>query len=176
VGVNSSVWIWNGSTYVQQSSSLPNAGSWISETTTITGSITNPVKGTTNGDYIRYRQLNSKEYIVDLYYNQITAGAAGGGNYLYKLPTGLTFDSSIYTFYTGGTYFYRDAVRAQKGLKSFSCTISSTSLGTFCSVLPYDSTRFRISTFSDINFQGLGSFNLGDANLIVSVSFILQVP
>lgn len=59
----------------------------------VTGSITNPTKGTMAKDFRRWRREGSFAR-VRWEYKQTAAGTAGSGIYLYSLPTGLTIDSA----------------------------------------------------------------------------------
>lgn len=63
-------------------------------TMTITGSTTNPTKGTTNRDKVLWRRDGSD--LVALYqYEQTAAGSGGAGEYIFALPAGLVADTNI---------------------------------------------------------------------------------
>jgi hypothetical protein len=184
IGNNASAWIWNGSTYVIQTSGLvPTIGSWISETTTITGFVSNPTKGVVANDYIKYRAINSKEYMIEMFYNQTsgTGATAGSGSYLFKLPTGLTFSSSIYNYYTidgGNISAYTDVAKCNRAMKQFYGTVTTAGSMADIYVMPYDTTRFRIYAFAGLQFVSAGNYQLtqGGSPLCYSVQFILETP
>ena len=189
VGVNASAWIWNGSTYILQTSGLvPTIGPWISEPNTITAAPLplspapiNPTKGTTIiGDYIKYRAINSKEYMVEMFYSQSTGGTAGNKQYLFKLPTGLTFSPTIYIYNINETVTRTDIGRSNKSMKQFFGYITEGTSSLDMYVQPYDATRFRIHTFIGTGGTGerfLASDWYGLNTLVTyTVQFILETP
>jgi hypothetical protein len=67
---------------------------WISGgTLTVTGSVSNPTKGTISVDSLFWRRVGDS---MELYgqYQQTVAGTAGSGIYLVALPSGFTIDSA----------------------------------------------------------------------------------
>jgi hypothetical protein len=186
IGNNASAWIWNGTTYIIQTSGLvPTIGPWISEPTTITGFFSNPTKGVTDFDYIKYRAINSKEYMIEFLYSQTTSTGAsdGSGSYFFKLPTGLTFNSSVYNYYSGNggggnVGNYTNVSRSNRAMKQFYGTITTAGSLADVYVIPYDATRFRIWGFAGVRFADSGNYQLnqGASPLCYSVQFILEVP
>lgn len=69
---------------------------------TITATTTAPTKGTTSTDVIYWRR-SGRFAEIDLQYSQTVAGTAGSGDYLFALPTGMTFDATFAPVETGGT-------------------------------------------------------------------------
>lgn len=65
-------------------------------TPAITGSTTNPTKGTTNSDVLYWTRSGDR---INLIYNysQTAAGAAGSGTYSIALPTGLSVDGAKFS-------------------------------------------------------------------------------
>ena len=110
---------------------------------TIGGTTTAPTKGTTDLDQVRYiRRGESAEFWYQ--YNQTAAGsgAAGSGDYLFSLPSGLQFASNT-TFYTSvegsGDWIAKNAIPAGSGKWTGYATYDASFY-----VIPYDSTRFRL--------------------------------
>lgn len=74
---------------------------WASNTTmTITGTTSNPTKGTINTDYITWRRSGNMAEI-SFNYRQTAAGSAGSGNYQVAMPTNMTIDTTRIQTYTG---------------------------------------------------------------------------
>lgn len=64
---------------------------WVSYTPTITGSTTNPTKGTTVTDRGMWRRVGDSMELT-YQYKQTVAGSAGSGAYYVSLPSGYTID------------------------------------------------------------------------------------
>lgn len=120
---------------------INNIGPWTDAgATTITATTSNPTKGTSSLDKIRWRQVgDSMEIRVE--YVQSGAGLAGSGDYLLQIPSGYSIDSSKVTFDTaveGGSSDYT----LNNGLGTASLNVTGNGfLGT---VVAYDSTRVRV--------------------------------
>lgn len=71
----------------------PPATDWIQYNMTITGSVSNPTKGTVSADQAFWRRVGDS-MIIRYEYNQTSAGSAGSGIYGFSLPAGFTIDSS----------------------------------------------------------------------------------
>jgi hypothetical protein len=65
---------------------------WTTYTMTITGSGSNPTKGTPSVDIARWRRVGDSAEI-QYTYAQAAGGTAGSGAYLFSLPSGLTLDT-----------------------------------------------------------------------------------
>jgi hypothetical protein len=61
----------------------------------ITGTTTNPSPGNFGRNTAYYRQIGAKEYEVTYTFNQSAPGSAGSGDYLFALPAGLQFDTTL---------------------------------------------------------------------------------
>jgi hypothetical protein len=72
--------------------SWTNAGT---ATSLITGTTTNPSPGNFGRNTAYYRQIGAKEYEVIYTFNQSAPGSAGSGDYLFALPAGLQFDTTL---------------------------------------------------------------------------------
>lgn len=92
-----------------------------SYTATITGSVSNPTKGTTTRD-IGYWNRVGDSLILSYDYNQTAAGSAGSGTYIFSVPTGLVLDSAKITLNGGtgsgciGTCFSFDGTNTYDGI------------------------------------------------------------
>ena len=109
---------------------------------TIGATTTAPTKGSTNTDYVRYRNIGGKEYEVEYNYIQTSAGNAGSGDYIFTLPGGLQFD-----FTAPGQIAYT-GVQGYNGMKyriaSSMGDLLVTNFHSSSIAIPYDATRFRI--------------------------------
>lgn len=112
---------------------------------TLTATTTNPTKGTTTSDNIRYRQLGAKEWEVVMTYIQTVAGSGGSGDYLVTLPNGLSFDTTlpsqqIWTGSVGASVnnHFTYAIPSSGG------NINTDSVGAVALPMVYSATKFRI--------------------------------
>jgi hypothetical protein len=64
-------------------------------TSKVTGTVSDPSPGNAGYNTVYYRQLGAKEYEVVYIYNQSAPGSAGSGSYLFTLPAGLQFDTTV---------------------------------------------------------------------------------
>lgn len=135
-------------------------------TLTITATTTNPTKATTTThDFIKYSRSGDQAHIVGGYRHTTNTGAANGsGDYLFQLPTGLSFDSSKVSYSTAviGTSNY---FNISNGIGSAYATNTTTNFVGV--VVPYDSTHFRI-VFNG-NGTATGAFSSG-YNIITASS------
>lgn len=116
---------------------------------TIGATTTAPTKPTTTvTDKIYYKQIGAKTWQVEMvFYNTNATGAnSGSGDYLFTLPNGLSFDTTVlsqafYTGTTGGALVLKSLVNSNAIVGHQDGTGSVTTIG---GVVPYDATRFRI--------------------------------
>lgn len=73
---------------------------WQNFTMTITGTTTNPTKGTGVVEKAMWRRVGSNAEIFYTY-NHSGAGSSGSGNYLFSMPPGLSIDTSKLSNNTG---------------------------------------------------------------------------
>jgi hypothetical protein len=73
-----------------------NTTGWNSFTMSVTGSTSNPTKGTTNIDAAYWKREGINMHLMWTY-RQTAAGSAGSGSYLFGLPTGFTMDTGVVT-------------------------------------------------------------------------------
>lgn len=112
---------------------------------TFTGSSTNPVKGTTTTDEVRWFRSGQHAYCYYRYV-QTVAGTAGSGNYLVTFPNSFVADTTYLTAYTdvsGSSASIRTMATTPliEGVANVSATATSAILG-----VPslYSTTTFRI--------------------------------
>ena len=144
----------------------------IPQSITIGAVTTAPTKGTIVYDKVSYRRTSTTSFEVTFNYSQSTAGTAGSGDYLFRLPGNITFGSSVLKttsdiyetlvnrFITGNGYFGDASGRFRP-------------LG----IIPYDNNRFRImvmdNTFSGL-IVGSSSLGLNTDGASFKFSFILE--
>jgi hypothetical protein len=77
------------------SAAIPSWSTDGTATSKITGVTTNPSPGNAGKNTVYYRQVGTKEYEVIYAFNQSAPGSAGSGDYLFALPAGLQFDTTL---------------------------------------------------------------------------------
>ena len=132
---------------------------------TIGGAVSNPTKPTTRVyDNISYRQVGAKEWEVIMSYlcTNAAGAAAGSGDFLFTLPNGLSFDTTLpsQTIWTGGpqtsVWTHTNYV-----IPSSSGFINNNGVGGQAYAMVYNSTKFRIlgvTTTSGVQSWGSGFF------------------
>lgn len=130
---------------------------------TIGATTTSPTKGTIAFDRI-FSSREGQNLIAEYQYEQSGAGSAGSGDYLFTLPSGLSFDSNIVGFHTGTLVSVSNAAKAVVGTARCSDASTATQGGY---LIAYDATRFRVACnyTSNSNFVGSGNWGLNQANL-----------
>lgn len=73
---------------------------WQTYSLSITGSVSNPTKGTVAIDQALWRRIGDSIEIIYTF-KQTSAGSAGSGNYLFSIPSGMTMDTSKITVGNG---------------------------------------------------------------------------
>lgn len=130
------------------------AGPWVnSGAITVTGSTTNPTKGTTSTDQLWLRR-NGGNLECRVAYLQSTAGTAGSGDYLLGLPTACPVDTSLITADStleagGGDYSIDNCVGH--------ASINVASNGALGVVFVHDATRVRVVLLSSAASGGANS-------------------
>jgi hypothetical protein len=148
---------------------------WIATTTA-------PTIGTATVNDYSYKQIGSKTWRCQLTYSaggSSTGVNAGSGDYLFTLPNGLQFNTSI----SGQATFFEDVGSSNwywpgRWLSSSSGGITNLNQGGNLFVVPYSSTQFRLI---HVGIAGVGSvipyasgyYGLG-GNLSWRVSFTFQ--
>ena len=134
---------------------------------------TAPTIGTTSRNNISYRQVGAKEWEILLAF--ITDGtsspAVGSGDYLFTLPNGLQFDTTLpwqatYTANvdTSSAEFHRRAIPTSSGNMTDGANHTAA-----CYIIPYSSTQYRIITFivgNAIRAWGSGWYQLASGNAV----------
>jgi hypothetical protein len=134
---------------------------------TFGAAITAPTKPTTRVlDNISYRQVGAKEWEVVMSYfcNNAAGAATGNGDFLFTLPNGLSFDTTLASqpIWTGGP---QSSVWAHTNyiIPNSSGFINNNSVGGQAYAMVYNSTKFRIlaaTTNAGIQAWGSGYFAL----------------
>jgi len=130
-------------------------GSWIDAGTIqsvgLGATTTAPTVGTTDANNVRYRQIGPKEWeAVYTFRRSVATGAAtGSGDYLYTLPGGIQWDTTLpfQTAYNGdvnGNLYVWTTRGVPSGNGSIN-VINNASVNGFW-IVPYDTTRFRVIT------------------------------
>lgn len=136
---------------------------------TITGSTTNPTKGTIVKDEFWYRRKGENlEFIYN--YEQSTAGANGSGDYIFTLPTvtGCTINTTV----TGvNTTIGANSGTDHSSVGSGGAGVPSVAAGSAW-VAIYSTTQFRIIAAVSATVQSVGSgqYALGSTGTMYTVS------
>ncbi len=148
---------------------------------TIGATVTAPTKGTRTADSVSWMRIGDSAYF-SYQYNQTGAGAAGSGDYLISLPSGMSFDSNKVSFYTGGLVNFSALVPYGLPDAWFGWG-QSPGTNSYGLIIPYDSTRFRVA-FEYVSasgpvatgglFWGSGGNQLSYATVSFNATF--QVP
>ena len=126
---------------------------------------TAPTIGTTTANNLSYRQVGPKEWEVSLVYQFASGGSGGSGDYLFTLPNGLQFDTTIpyqriYTANVGANTW----VLANYAVPTASGLINNATVGGQVYPIVYTSTTYRILTTSygtAVQCWGSGFYGLG---------------
>jgi hypothetical protein len=144
-GTNGQVLISNGSNAIQWQTGA--VGGWTDAgAMAIAGTTSAPTFGTVVTNKIYYRQIGPKEWEVVYKFVQSTGGSTGVGDYLFTLPAGLTFNTTLpfqnaYTGLPGATPGWLQLMIP--GPTQGHINKETTSAAVLQPVV-YDSTRFRL--------------------------------
>lgn len=135
------------------------------------------VKGTNTADSIVWSRDGQFATVI-LNYVQTGAGTAGTGNYLFTLPTGLTFDNTYHPYFT--TAIAQNAIgkltdRIGYGYASYGAVTNGASLVP----VAYDSTNFRLWTIDSTSpgtVDGASNYGIAGANANYHVTLRFAVP
>ena len=139
-----------GNVYQNNSLVLLNTPSTIQNSITISATTTAPTLGARTMDQVNHRSIGDKRRIN--YRLGWAAGSAGSGDYLYTLPSGVTFNtaSGYNPIYTGIIWSPNVAAMAPYLIAVTGGIVQPTSWSTHAYVIPYSSTTFRLA-FSNNN-------------------------
>jgi hypothetical protein len=156
--------------------SWTNAGT---ATSLITGTTTNPSPGNVGYNTAYYRQLGAKEYEVVYRFNQSAPGAPGSGDYLFALPAGLQFDTTLQfqvaiSFAGPNTAWWAWALPGP----TLSHVTDGTNATLVAQPLIYDATKFRLVgptggtlLATTVNAMGSSFFSFGTSGLSFTIRF-----
>ncbi len=139
----------------------------------ITASTTNPTKGPTSLDCVRWRQ-SGEDYEVEYKLLSTSAGSAGSGEYYLTLPSGIEFDSSVnkYTGTLNPTSMYSGGAASIVGY-----AYGANAAGSDGVVFPiaFNNTRlrlWRLDLYANANVWGSTYFPLSEVQgLTVTLKF-----
>jgi len=138
---------------------------------TITATTTNPTKGVIVID--RVLKSRAGQNLKAIYnYEQSSGGSAGSGDYLFSLPSGLSFDTSLVQFSTSAFGSQSNS----KAVVGYGSAIDGTSNINSVLLIAYDATRFR----AQITYNGTNTSGINSSNIQLSgnraYTFILDAP
>jgi hypothetical protein len=142
----------------------PAVDDWKTFTMSITGSSSNPTKGTVLQDTAYWRRVGDSMQIR-YNYEQTGAGAAGSGDYIFNLPAGYSIDStkivsstSTYSQDVGSAFAYQNGNITGVGI-----------------VKAYNSTGLAISVSASTSLIGSGTLSLASGSN-TRITFEATVP
>ena len=129
---------------VYQNNVLQNV-STIQSSITVSATTTAPVLGSRSIEKIDYRTIGDKRKVS--YRIGWAAGTAGSGDYLYTLPSGISFNttSGYNPIYTGTLWSPNVNAMAPYLIPVSGGIVQSTNWSTQCYLIPYSSTTFRLA-------------------------------
>lgn len=124
---------------------LWKVNSTIQSSFNINATITAPTLGTRSINQISYR-LNGDKYRLTYRLGATGGTSHGSGDYLFNLPTGLTFNtaSGYNPVYTGGTWSPNIAAMAPYFIQAAGGLVMSGVWTMQMHIVPYNSTQFRV--------------------------------
>jgi hypothetical protein len=161
-------------TYSEYGTSVvsPNVNIWTLYTPTL-GSAVAPAPTVGSGTVLTgYYLQNGKILNLQLYFNQTSAGTAGGGNYLFSIPTGFTINTTITGLFNSSAPFNLPTIG--------SCTASignNTNNLSPGAAIVYSSTQFLLlvqNINNPLYFAGNNYYAMNNGNLSYSAN--LSIP
>lgn len=141
-----------------------------SATTTITGSTSNPSKGTTTADTITWRRVGQYVHIV-VKFRQTVAGSAGTGDYQFSMPANLSIDTTI----TGtDTTVYGAGVFAPQNLFGTAYASNATAFAAG-GVIIKDSSTIKIGLTGSSGVVSSGVISLSNTNVFYGIDVYLPI-
>lgn len=148
---------------------------------TISATTTAPTKGTVAIDRIMFSR-NGSRGLFKYQFKQTGSGSAGVGEYLFSLPSGMSFDTNIVTPYSGAMYSGTNGLAGSYVGSGQHGSASETSI---CKAFAYDSTKFRVmcyqnsasSTGSTTTAYHIGASSAGPLNVAtVAYDWFIDAP
>lgn len=160
-------------------------GPWSDEEViTITATSSNPSKGTVSTDRIKHYRIGSNA-MIQMDYRHTTAGSAGTGDYLFELPSGLSFDDDVIQLYSttegrgSDMNMFNHFGSVQVHFDDGGSGSESFGIGKF---VPYDSTKFRLyvqynrgTAVDAAGMVGSTFYGLGAVEIALSGDFIVPI-
>ena len=159
-----------------QNTQIPIVSDWITETSTITGVTSNPTKGTTARDILRWRRVGQNMEIM-FHYQQTGAGAAGSGYYLLEIPNSEAVDTDIVAVNTD------PEIEVGRGIAGSSSNgLAATMRPTGVYVYDANNLYFILNTTSSNNIQDSreewgsgGAIPLSGTSILVTVNASIPI-
>jgi hypothetical protein len=141
----------------------------------IEATTTNPTKGTTSVDKFWYKKVgDSIEGRVE--YLQTVAGTSGSGDYLFKLPAGLEFDSTKVTF-NSTVYSNSNGGNVDGIIGTCSAAYGTGNKSIHVGIaIAYDATRFRCLGTDETQEAAVHSGHYPVGNAEASYGFTIKAP
>ncbi len=137
-----------------------------------------------NNSY-KWKRVNGNTVRLWINWYQTTAGpVAGSGDWLFPVPSGMTIDSNVFAYYTGGTaqtQYASTSAQTSNWWPGFVGGWGSNS-NTYGiqpgPVVPYDSTHYRIFSVvqGNANGQALGNAYFGGATGVEAFQIQFDLP
>ncbi len=147
---------------------------WAQFTMTVTGTSSNPSKGTIVTDAAYWRRVGSCMEIVYTF-EQSSGGTAGSGTYLYSLPSGYSINTSLVKVTTSAQGL--NGTRLGSGCMG-NTTSNSSNFYEALDVYAYDSTRLRLTIHNNALNQAFDVSNttFSYTNTPLYITFRAVVP
>lgn len=141
----------------------------VNATTTLTGTTTNPVKGTMATDSIAWTR-QGRFAVITINFHQTAAGTTGSGDYLLALPTGLVFNSDVtYNATVTSNNPFPNSLGHMTGG-------ANASLGVEAAAIPFDTTHFKVTGFFGGAAGRWSSGTLPLTNAVVGICGVIFAP
>ena len=135
----------------------------------LTATTTNPSKANTAlriRDFTQGRVVWDKEVQVMFAYahSAATGSTAGSGPYLFSLPNGWQFDTTMHPPYNNTAATATEAVAAAYAIPNAICHLAADGYNATALIVPYSATQFRIFAFkgdAEGAWLGSGYYQLG---------------
>lgn len=160
-------------------------GSWTSESLTVTavnpaGGSVDPTLAAGGRNFIKAVKIAEKTYRVEFLYYAGVAGTSGSGVYMFKLPGGLQFDTTVQPLSSINANNIASAAGWSELLPDSSGFINVIGGAALLGVIPHSATTFKIPIISPTSgtnyvaqFYGSGNYGFAAASVYWSGSFTL---
>jgi hypothetical protein len=125
----------------------------------LAGTTTAPTIAAAGIDVVYYRSAGAKIWQISLVLDKGTGGTTGSGDYLFTLPNGLRFDTSLANqrVYTGSVSAADNGFLLQGLQGGTGAAISGASLGTTLQPVIWSATQYRLVSLLTGQYKPWGS-------------------